>query len=54
VRDDILIATYVKEPPRPGSDQPAELEPASVFLASQNARYITGEIIGVTGGAPIT
>lgn len=34
--------------------QPAELAPAYVFLASQDASYITGEIIGVTGGAPIT
>jgi NAD(P)-dependent dehydrogenase (short-subunit alcohol dehydrogenase family) len=29
--------------------QPAELAPAFVFLASADARYITGEIIGVTG-----
>lgn len=34
--------------------QPAELAPSYVFLASQDASYITGEIIGVTGGAPIT
>jgi NAD(P)-dependent dehydrogenase (short-subunit alcohol dehydrogenase family) len=33
---------------RPG--QPAELAPAYVFLASQESSYITGEIIGVTGG----
>jgi NAD(P)-dependent dehydrogenase (short-subunit alcohol dehydrogenase family) len=31
--------------------QPAELAPAFVFLASSDARYITGETIGVTGGA---
>ncbi|MEX2570319.1 MAG: SDR family oxidoreductase [Gemmatimonadota bacterium] len=29
--------------------QPAELAPAYVFLASADARYITGEIIGITG-----
>jgi NAD(P)-dependent dehydrogenase (short-subunit alcohol dehydrogenase family) len=29
--------------------QPAELAPAFVFLASADARYITGEVIGVTG-----
>jgi NAD(P)-dependent dehydrogenase (short-subunit alcohol dehydrogenase family) len=29
--------------------QPAELAPAFVFLASAEARYITGEILGVTG-----
>ena len=33
---------------RPG--QPAELGPAYVFLASQESSFITGEIIGVTGG----
>jgi len=30
--------------------QPAELAPAFVFLASEDSRYITGEVIGVTGG----
>lgn len=29
--------------------QPAELAPAFVFLASAGARYISGEVIGVTG-----
>jgi NAD(P)-dependent dehydrogenase (short-subunit alcohol dehydrogenase family) len=33
--------------------QPAELAPAYVFLASNDASYITGEVIGVTGGSPI-
>lgn len=37
---------------RPG--QPAECAPAYVFLASHESSYITGEIIGVTGGVPIT
>jgi NAD(P)-dependent dehydrogenase (short-subunit alcohol dehydrogenase family) len=30
--------------------QPAELAPAYVFLASDESRYINGEVIGVTGG----
>jgi NAD(P)-dependent dehydrogenase (short-subunit alcohol dehydrogenase family) len=34
--------------------QPAELAPAYVFLASGKASYITGEVIGVTGGQPVT
>lgn len=34
--------------------QPAELAPAYVFLASNDASYITGETIAVTGGKPMT
>lgn len=33
--------------------QPAELAPAYVFLASGESSYITGQVVGVTGGAPI-
>jgi NAD(P)-dependent dehydrogenase (short-subunit alcohol dehydrogenase family) len=36
---------------RPG--QPAELAPLFVFLASQESSYITGEVVGVTGGKPL-
>lgn len=35
---------------RPG--QPPELAPAYVFFASQESSYVTGEILGVTGGRP--
>ena len=35
---------------RPG--QPAEIAPTYVFLATQEAGYITGEVFGVTGGEP--
>ena len=34
---------------RPG--QPADIAPAAVFLASDEARWITGEVLGVSGGA---
>ncbi|MDQ4081279.1 MAG: SDR family oxidoreductase [Actinomycetota bacterium] len=33
--------------------QPAELAPVYVFLASDESRYIVGEVIGVTGGTPL-
>ena len=33
--------------------QPAELAPVYVFLASPESSYITGEVIGATGGRPL-
>jgi NAD(P)-dependent dehydrogenase (short-subunit alcohol dehydrogenase family) len=33
--------------------QPAELAPTYVFLASDDASFISGQVIGVTGGTPI-
>lgn len=32
--------------------QPAELAPAYVFLASDESRFVTGDVIAVTGGRP--
>jgi NAD(P)-dependent dehydrogenase (short-subunit alcohol dehydrogenase family) len=34
--------------------QPAELAPAYVFFASQESSYVTGEVLGVTGGQLLT
>lgn len=34
--------------------QPAEVAPAFVFFASQDSSYITAEMLGVTGGQPVT
>ena len=34
--------------------QPGELAPFYVFLASQESSYMTCEVLGVTGGSPIT
>lgn len=46
------VQTFGEQVPikRPG--QPAELAPAYVFLASQEASYVIGETYGVTGGNP--
>jgi hypothetical protein len=33
--------------------QPAELAPLYVFLASDESRYVVGDVIGVTGGTPV-
>ncbi|MBV9848258.1 MAG: SDR family oxidoreductase [Armatimonadetes bacterium] len=40
--------TLIKRPA-----QPAELAPVYVLLASQDGRYITGQVYGVTGGDPL-
>lgn len=37
---------------RPG--QPVEVAPAYVFFASEESSYITGEVLGVTGGRHLT
>ncbi|PWK83562.1 enoyl-ACP reductase-like protein [Lentzea atacamensis] len=34
--------------------QSAELAPVFVFLASQESSYVTGEVLGVTGGQLLT
>ena len=47
------VTTFGQQSPMKRPAQPAELAPAYVFLASQDAGYITGEVIGVTGGSPI-
>ena len=46
-------ATFGENTPLGRAGQPAELAPIYVFLASQESSYITGEVIGVTGGRPL-
>ncbi len=48
------VDTFGQQTPLGRAGQPAELAPAFVFLASQEASYITGEILGVTGGRPLS
>jgi NAD(P)-dependent dehydrogenase (short-subunit alcohol dehydrogenase family) len=48
------VSNFGKDSPMGRPGQPAELAPAYVFLASNDASYITGEVIGVTGGSPIS
>lgn len=43
------VKQFGQQSPMKRPAQPAELAPAYVFLASQDASYITGEVIGVTG-----
>jgi len=44
------VKSFGEDTPMGRAAQPAELAPAFVFLASEESRYITGEVIGVTGG----
>ncbi len=46
-------AKFGENTPLGRAGQPAELAPLFVFLASEESSYITGEVIGVTGGRPL-
>jgi NAD(P)-dependent dehydrogenase (short-subunit alcohol dehydrogenase family) len=48
------VASFGEQAPMGRAAQPVELAPTYVFLASQESSYITAEVIGVTGGSPIT
>jgi NAD(P)-dependent dehydrogenase (short-subunit alcohol dehydrogenase family) len=48
------VESFGKQTPLGRAGQPAELAPAYVFLASGRASYITGEVLAVTGGQPVT
>ncbi len=48
------VESFGEQTPMGRAGQPAELAPAYVFLASSDASYITGEVIAVTGGQPVT
>lgn len=44
------VAKFGKDTPMERPGQPAELAPAYVFLASEDASYFTGQVIHVNGG----
>jgi NAD(P)-dependent dehydrogenase (short-subunit alcohol dehydrogenase family) len=44
---------FGKQSPLGRPAQPAEMAPAYVFLASEDASFITGEIVNATGGTPL-
>jgi NAD(P)-dependent dehydrogenase (short-subunit alcohol dehydrogenase family) len=48
------VSTFGESTPLGRAGQPAEVATAFVFLASAEASYITGEVIAVTGGQPVT
>jgi NAD(P)-dependent dehydrogenase (short-subunit alcohol dehydrogenase family) len=47
------IPDFGKSTPMGRAAQPAELAPAYVFLASDESRFVNGEVLGVTGGKPL-
>jgi NAD(P)-dependent dehydrogenase (short-subunit alcohol dehydrogenase family) len=44
------LSTFGKDNPLKRAGQPSEVAPAYVFLASEDSRFITGEIIHINGG----
>jgi len=51
---DEKVDSFGEQTPLGRAGQPAELAPAYVFFASQESSYITGEVLGVTGGQPLS
>ncbi len=52
--DEKKLESFGAQSPMGRAAQPAELAPFYVFLASQESSYMTSEVLGVTGGSPIT
>ena len=47
------IKEFGQKDPMARPAQPAELAPAYVFLATDESRFVNGEVLGVTGGRPL-
>jgi NAD(P)-dependent dehydrogenase (short-subunit alcohol dehydrogenase family) len=47
------VESFGADTPMGRAGQPAELAPAYVFFASQESSYVSGEVLGVTGGKPL-
>jgi NAD(P)-dependent dehydrogenase (short-subunit alcohol dehydrogenase family) len=47
------VESFGQQAPLGRAGQPAEVAPAYVYLASDEASYVSGETIGVTGGTPL-
>ncbi|WP_345246310.1 SDR family oxidoreductase [Nibrella saemangeumensis] len=48
--DEERVASFGQDTPLKRPGQPAEVAPAYVFLASEDASYITGQVIHINGG----
>lgn len=47
------VQNFGADTPLGRAGQRAELAPVFVFLASAESSYITGEVMGATGGKPL-
>ena len=47
------VESFGEQVPLGRAGQPAELAPAYVFFASQESSYVSSQVLGVTGGAPL-
>jgi NAD(P)-dependent dehydrogenase (short-subunit alcohol dehydrogenase family) len=47
------VASFGEQAPIGRAAQPVEVAPAFVFLASDEASYVSAETVGVTGGTPL-
>jgi len=47
------VESFGKQTPMKRPGQPAELAPVYVMLASDEASYVSGATVAVTGGVPI-
>jgi NAD(P)-dependent dehydrogenase (short-subunit alcohol dehydrogenase family) len=47
------VESHGKSTPLGRAGQPVEVAPAYVFFASQEASYVTAQVLGVTGGQPL-
>jgi NAD(P)-dependent dehydrogenase (short-subunit alcohol dehydrogenase family) len=48
------VQSFGEQTPMGRAGQPAEVAPAFVYLASSESSYVTGEVLAVTGGQPVT
>jgi NAD(P)-dependent dehydrogenase (short-subunit alcohol dehydrogenase family) len=46
-------SSFGEQSPMGRPAQPAEMAPAFVFFASDESRYVSGEVLGLTGGTPL-